>query len=671
MMTRFVDVVINRPIEGPFTYSIPKDLGDSVDIGSCVEVSFGKKEVVGYVVGFPSNCEFKNVKPLLRVLDKKASINDEILKLTKWIADYYYSTWGEAISAAVPSVLKRGPKKRRVKSQVSCIKEPETEYIDGSDKHLDPTLEQKQALASIKKCIDDKIHKVFLLHGVTGSGKTEVYLQSISHALDSGYSSIILVPEISLTPQTVARFKARFGERIAILHSQLVGSKRASEWERIVSGEAQIVVGARSAIFAPLKNLGLVVVDEEHENTYKQEDAPRYHAREVAIKRAEISGAVVILGSATPSLETFFLAEKKRYTLVELPERIDSKLLPEVEIVDMREELTRSKKIPLLSQSLKEWIRKDLAEDKQIILFLNRRGFSTFISCRKCGYVLRCKRCEVSLTYHFHAKQLICHHCKFTMDPPTICPECNSSYVKYWGIGTEKVESEIHRLFPSAVISRMDTDSTHKRGTHEKVLSKFKAGKIDVLVGTQMIAKGLDFPKVTLVGVISADTALNLPDFRSGERTFNLLTQVAGRAGRGDLGGRVIIQSYTPAHYAIQAAKNHDYQSFYSKEISYRKDLGLPPFRHMACLTFRGRKDEKVFKFSESCKDRLKKKDRDKKIEILGPAPAPVSKMRGMYRWNLFLKTEKAEDIVALLKETLGNRRKEKGILTTVDIDPS
>jgi len=256
------------------------------------------------------------------------------------------------------------------------------------------------------------------------------------------------------------------------------------------------------------------------------------------------------------------------------------------------------------------------------------------------------------------------------MDPPTVCPECNSSYVKYWGIGTERVESEITRLFPGAAISRMDTDSTHKRGTHEKVLSKFKEGKIDILIGTQMIAKGLDFPKVTLVGVISADTALNLPDFRSGERTFNLLTQVAGRAGRGDLGGRVIIQSYTPAHYAIQAAKNHDYHSFYSKEISYREDLGLPPFRHMACLTFRGRKDEKVFKFSESCKDRFKKKDKDKKIEILGPAPAPVSKMRGMYRWNLFLKAEKTEDIAFLLREVLGNRRKEKGILVAVDIDP-
>jgi len=670
-MAKFIDVVINRPIEGPFTYNIPKELEGSVEIGSCVEVSFGNKVVVGYVIGFPSDCEFKNVKPLLRVLDKKAAINDEILKLTKWIADYYYSTWGEAISAAVPSVLKRGPKKRRTKElKTQKIKEPEVEYLDGSGKHLPPNHEQKQALASIKKCIDDKIHKVFLLHGVTGSGKTEVYLQSISHALDSGYSSIILVPEISLTPQTVARFKARFGERIAILHSQLVGSKRIYEWERIISGQAQIVVGARSAIFAPLKNLGLVVVDEEHENTYKQEDVPRYHAREVAIKRAEISNAVVILGSATPSLESFYLAEKKSYTLVELPERIDSRLLPEVEIVDMREELTRSKKIPLLSQSLKEWIKKDLAEDKQIILFLNRRGFSTFISCRKCGYVLRCKRCDVSLTYHFHAKKLICHHCRFTMDPPTVCPECNSSYVKYWGIGTERVESEITRLFPGAAISRMDTDSTHKRGTHEKVLSKFKEGKIDILIGTQMIAKGLDFPKVTLVGVISADTALNLPDFRSGERTFNLLTQVAGRAGRGDLGGRVIIQSYTPAHYAIQAAKNHDYHSFYSKEISYREDLGLPPFRHMACLTFRGRKDEKVFKFSESCKDRFKKKDKDKKIEILGPAPAPVSKMRGMYRWNLFLKAEKTEDIAFLLREVLGNRRKEKGILVAVDIDP-
>lgn len=665
---KYADIVVNRPVEGPFTYSIPADLKDRAKIGSCVEVSFGNRNITGYIVGLSSSCKLKNLKPIVRVLDRAPLIDPQILKLTKWISEYYYSSRGEAIAAAVPGVLKRSLKgKKRTRKKPP---EEDVEYIDGSDKHLSPTPEQKRALGLIKECMDNETHRVFLLHGVTGSGKTEVYLQSIAHTLSAGRSSIILVPEILLTPQTVARFKARFGERIAVLHSRLLGSRRAYEWERIVSGEARVVVGARSAIFAPVKDLGLVVVDEEHETSYKQEDVPRYNAREVAIKRAEISNAVVILGSATPSLESFYAARIGRYTLIELPERIDSRLLPEVEIVDMREELGRAKKFPILSQSLKAWIDKDISEGKQAILFLNRRGFSTFISCRKCGYVLTCKSCSVSLTYHFHTKKLICHHCSYKLDPPDVCPKCNSGYVKYWGIGTEKVESEVHRLFPNAVISRMDTDATHKRGSHEKVLAKFKDGETDILIGTQMIAKGLDFPKVTLVGVVSADTALNLPDYRSGERTFNLLTQVAGRAGRGDLGGRVIIQTYTPGHYSIQAAKNHDYLSFYDKEISFRKDLNLPPFCHMVSLTFRGRKEESVLRVSESFRDRLEKKDKQKKIKILGPAPAPISRMKGMYRWNLFLKSDKVEDVTSLLKRVLGNRRREGGVIVTVDVEP-
>jgi len=669
MTNKYADIVINRPIEGAFTYFIPDDLKDYVKIGSLVEVSFGYNKITGCVVSLSSKSKLKNIKPIVRILDAVPLIDTEMLKLTRWISEFYYSSWGEAVSAAVPSVLKRSLKgKRPRKSKV--IEEDHVQFVDGSSTHLSPTPEQRQALDSIKKCMDDGMHRVFLLHGVTGSGKTEVYLQSIAHALELGQSSIILVPEISLTPQTVARFKARFGENIAVLHSRLLGSKRAAEWERIVSGSAQIVVGARSAIFSPLKNLGLIVVDEEHETSYKQEDIPRYHARDVAIKRAEFSDAVVILGSATPSLESFYKTRKGLYTLIELPERIDSRLLPEVEIVDMREELTRSKKFQIFSPSLKTWIQKDVSCGKQVILFLNRRGFSTYISCRKCGYVVSCKRCSVSLTYHFHRKKLICHHCNYKTDPPEVCPNCNSSYIRYWGMGTEKVETELHKNFANAVVSRMDTDATHGRGTHDKILSRFKDGLIDILVGTQMIAKGLDFPKVTLVGVISADTALNLPDFRSGERTFSLLTQVAGRAGRGDMGGRVIIQTYTPGHYSIQAAKNHDYNDFYGKEISFRKELNLPPFCHMVNLTFRGRKEENVLKISESLRSLLEKKDSSKKVEILGPAPSPISRMKGMYRWNLFLKSDKVEDIVALLRDVLGNRRREKGVIITVDVDP-
>ncbi|MFC1509287.1 primosomal protein N' [Candidatus Omnitrophota bacterium] len=665
---KYADIVVNRPIEGPFTYAIPESLRHDVLVGSCCEVSFGSKLITGYVVGLSSECKIKSLKPVLRVLNKAPLMDGVMLRLTKWISEYYYSSWGEAISAAVPSVIKKSLNVKRKSRKL--IEEDVIEFIDGSETHLIPTQEQRESLNLIKKSMNDKVHNVFLLHGVTGSGKTEVYLQAIQHMLELGRSSIILVPEISLTPQTVARFKARFKEKVAVLHSRLLGSKRALEWGRIASGDAQIVIGARSAIFAPLKNLGLVVVDEEHETSYKQEDTPRYNAREVAIKRAELSGAVVILGSATPSLESFYAARKGHYKLIELSERIDSKLLPEVEIVDMREELGRQKKLSIFSYPLKTWIEKDILDGKQVILFLNRRGFSTFISCRKCGYVLSCKRCNVSLTYHFHTKKLSCHHCNYQMAPPNVCPQCNSSYVRYWGVGTEKVESEVHRIFPNARIFRMDTDSTHKRGTHEKVLSRFKDHKIDILIGTQMIAKGLDFPKVTLVGVVSADTALNLPDFRAGERTFNLLTQVAGRAGRGDMGGRVIIQTYTPAHYAIQAAKNHDYNSFYGKEISFRKELNLPPFCRMAIVTLKGRRDESVLALSERLRDRFIKSDKHKVIEVLGPAPAPISRIKGMYRWNIFLKAEKVKDITYLLKKVLGSRKKEGGVIITVDVDP-
>ncbi len=665
----YADVVVNFPIEGPFTYTIPAVLKDKIKIGSCVKVPFGKKIVTGYVVSLPGETGFKKLKNIDSVLDKSPALDRTMMELTRWIADYYYSSRGEAISAAIPSVIKKRSGTRVYKSRKTDTSDTETEYIDGSDKHLSPTAVQKKALDSIKKRMDKGEHKVYLLHGVTGSGKTEVYLQSIAHALDIGKSSIILVPEISLTPQTVARFRARFGDKVAVLHSRLMGSRRAAEWQRIFSGEARIVIGARSAVFAPVKNLGLMVVDEEHETSYKQEDTPRYNAREVAVKRAGLCDAVAILGSATPSLESFYAAREGRYKLVELPDRIDFKLLPEVQIVDMRGEVTRKNFLPIFSNALRTWIDKDVKEGKQVILFLNRRGFSTFVSCRKCGYVLSCKRCNVSLTYHFHTKKLTCHHCNYTSDPVEICPECSSSYVKYWGIGTEKVESEAHRLFPGARIERMDTDTTAKRGTHEKVLNRFKEHKIDILVGTQMIAKGLDFPKVTLVGVISADTALNLPDFRAGERTFNLLTQVAGRAGRGDLGGRVIIQTYTPSHYSVQAARKHDYAAFYSKEISLREELYLPPFCHMAELSFRGRKESNVIKVGEGVRDELLKKDNSGKISVAGPAPAPIARIRGMYRWHLFLKSDKAENITQLLRKALKNK-KEKGVMITVDIDP-
>lgn len=666
----FANIVINRPIQGPFTYSIPDSLREDIRIGSIVKVSFGKKIMSGYVVGFREESTIQNIKPILELVSKKIFVKEDILKLTKWISEYYYSSLGEAISIAIPSVLKL---KKKNKTQKIRKQKPGTDleesYTDGSSEHLAPTQEQRQAIDSITGCLDKKMHKVFLLHGVTGSGKTEVYLQAISYALEKGLSSIVLVPEISLTPQTVGRFRARFGDKIAVLHSRLTGSKRAGEWEKILNQKAQIVIGARSAIFAPVENLGLIVVDEEHENSYKQEETPRYHARDTAIKRAEISNAVILLGSATPSLESFYLAKEGKYELIELPERIDSRLMPEVDIVDMKEELLKAKQYPIFSQHLKEWIEKDVQGKKQVLLFLNRRGFSTFISCRKCGYVVKCKRCSVTLTYHFDTKKLACHHCDFKTDPPSLCPECQGAYLKYWGIGTEKVESETHKLFPFARIERMDTDTTKKRDSHVTMLSRFKDGEIDILIGTQMIAKGLDFPKVTLVGVVSADTALNLPDFRSAERTFNLLTQVAGRAGRGDLGGRVIVQTYTPEHYAIQTAKNHDYSAFYNKEMGFRKELNLPPFCHMVTVTLRGRNEQSLIKSAGILKQKIDEQNISKDVIVLGPVPALIPKVKWMYAWNIYLKSKTTEIATTLLRQVL-NTRRDYGIITTVDVDP-
>ncbi|MDB4349438.1 primosomal protein N', partial [Omnitrophica bacterium] len=568
---KYASVVIRVPIDKTFSYRIPKDLEDDMAIGKRVWVPFGPRRVVGYIVDIIDKVDIEDTRPIESIIDKEPIIPSELLSLAKWISRYYICSWGEAIDAAIPGVLKKG--KTSVKP-----KRPIRDKRHRATQDLLPTDEQKKALTTIKDSIDKQAYSVFLLHGITASGKTEVYMQAIKHVLKDGRSSIVLVPEISLTPQTVERFKSRFGDNVAVMHSGLIGSKRFREYKKIRDGQARIVVGARSAIFSPVKDLGLVIIDEEHETSYKQENVPRYHAREVAIKRAELAGATVILGSATPSLESYYKAEEGKYTLIELKKRIRDMALPKVNIIDMRKELYQRHYATVFSRPLREKIEHVMARRQQAILFLNRRGFSTFVYCRKCGNVARCKRCDAVTVYHYSKKKLVCHYCNWTMDPPQICPKCRDFYVKYFGMGTERVESELHRYFPEGRMDRMDSDTTKKRGSHDRVLGRFKKQSISILVGTQMIAKGLDFPKVTLVGVISADTTLNLPDFRASERTFNLLTQVAGRAGRGDEGGEVIIQTYTPYHYAITSASEHDYHSFYKREVSTREELDLPPF---------------------------------------------------------------------------------------------
>lgn len=489
----------------------------------------------------------------------------------------------------------------------------------------------------------DKSPPVFLLAGVTGSGKTEIYLRALAEVVSQGRKGICLVPEIALTPQTIERFASRFPGRVAVFHSGLSLGEQFDEWHRIQSGDCDVVIGPRSALFTPQPALGLIIMDEEHEWAYKQADkSPRYHAREAAIKLAELSGAAVILGSATPDVETFYKAQQGDYQLVELKERVTPRgisPLPEVEIVDMRTEL-KSGNRSLFSRPLAQALGEVLARGEQVILFLNRRGTANFVQCLDCGYVASCPRCLVALTYHSDIRRLICHRCNYSLLPYQACPQCGSPRLKYFGIGTQKVEEETRRLFPEARTLRWDSDVTHNYRIHEEFLAKLRAGEANVLIGTQMIAKGLDLPQVTLTGVISADVGLNLPDFRAGERTFQLVCQIAGRAGRGLVAGRVIVQTYCPEHYAIKAAAKHDYQAFYTREIEYRRSLGYPPFRQLTRLVFSHanlvvcrREVEKINQLLKTEKYRRGVTD----LRLIGPVPAHVQRIRGHYQWQIIL----------------------------------
>jgi primosomal protein N' (replication factor Y) (superfamily II helicase) len=519
---------------------------------------------------------------------------------------------------------------------------------------------------------------VFLLHGVTGSGKTEVYLQALAHALEHGKGAIVLVPEISLTPQTVERFKARFTSGplrtlVAVLHSHLSSGERHDEWHKIRQGRARIVIGARSAIFAPVEPLGLIVVDEEHEHTYKQEEAPRYHARDVAIVRGQMENATVVLGSATPSMESFYNCHQGKYTLLELPERADDKKMPIVRIVDMRQTVRGGKGVPVFSPQLKEAIAQRLERREQVILFLNRRGYSTSLQCPQCGFVAECPNCSVSLTYHRHEQKLCCHICGHTAPVPVACPneKCRNPAIRYAGLGTQKVEETLAKLFPHARLKRMDSDTMKRKEDYRRILGDFRAGKIDILVGTQMIAKGLHFPNVTLVGIIYADMALHQPDFRAGERTFQLLTQVAGRAGRGDIEGEVFVQAFTPFHPAIQYARRHDFAGFYEQELAFRAQLKYPPVSRVALLTLKGRNEDKVKFAANHLKRELDKAIGNiKNLILAGPAPAPLLRAETYYRHQIMLRAPKMR---ALSQRLAGITRAlvlPEDVTLTVDIDP-
>lgn len=595
---------------------------------------------------------------------------------------------GALATNELTSRVKTGPSLLRTLERRGLINITRAEAIRNplSSQHVVPTPPhnlnsvQSEAFAEILKGLqtEEGSQKGYLLHGVTGSGKTEVYMQAIKQILESGKSVIVLVPEISLTPQTTSRFIGRFGERVALLHSRLSDGERYDQWHRIHKGDADIVIGPRSAIFAPVKRLGLLIIDEEHSDSYKSDTAPRYHAREVARKRCELANCPLILGSATPSLESYYSAQNDTYKLLSLPSRVLDRKMPEVHIVDMREELKNGNRT-IFSERLRNTIGEKLEKQEQSILFLNRRGHSSYVFCRTCGYVERCTNCSISLTFHFETKRMVCHHCGLQRDTHDACPECNGTVIDYFGrrgFGTETVEQEVRKSFPTANIQRFDADSTARKNAHQQILDAFERQEIDVLIGTQMVAKGLDFPNVTLVGVVVADTALNLPDFRASEQTFSLLTQVAGRSGRAESAGEVIIQTYMPDHYSITSVVKHDYISFYQQEIEARSVLQYPPFSHVAILLLRGENEKQVIDATHSVADHLQvlQSDHFPEVNILGPAPAPLSKIDGKYRWHFLLRCQNVDKISQLLQRlneeppAVLNRN---SIEYIVDIDPT
>ncbi|WP_138493112.1 primosomal protein N' [Paenibacillus pinistramenti] len=587
------------------------------------------------------------------------------------------------------TVKKLADKGYAVIEDVEVYRDP---YADRRFKKTSPlelTEEQQAAFGKISGALQARVHDTFLLHGVTGSGKTEVYLQSIEQCIAQDRQAIVLVPEISLTPQMVERFKGRFGNKVAVLHSRLSGGERYDEWRKIREGKAQVAIGARSAVFAPFKQLGLIVMDEEHETSYKQEETPKYHARDVAVQRAKQHQAVVILGSATPSLESYHAArsqsnEEFAPLLLEMKNRPLGSSLPKVHIVDMREELKEGNR-SMFSRPLHQAIADRLERKEQSVLFLNRRGFSTFVMCRSCGYVANCPDCDISLTYHEKSDNLRCHYCGYAEPAPKLCPECGSEHIRYFGTGTQRVEGELAKLFPGIRVIRMDVDTTTEKGSHERLLQAFREQKGDVLLGTQMVAKGLDFPNVTLVGAIAADSALNLPDFRAAEKTFQLLTQVAGRAGRHQLPGEVFIQSYMPEHYSIVHASRHDYLSFVREELQHRRGLGYPPYCRLILITLSHEHMPVLVRLAENFAAELRGNavakgvfgslDRlsAEALDILGPIASPMPRLKKRYRFQCMVKYRGDIDAVNLVRQTAARMldgNKDSLFQISIDVDP-
>ncbi|MFB6466586.1 primosomal protein N' [Cytobacillus sp. Hz8] len=646
------------------------------------EVATGSMEVIYEVKGKINKKKKKYVFPngtTSELQMKKNQLSTRAIK-QKEVVDYFIeyphpvehrfilSELGIS-SAIIKGLVEKGILQEK---EMEVYRDPYQDRIFEKTEPLTLTKEQDEAITPILGAIEKEMHQVFLLFGVTGSGKTEIYLQSIQEVLNKGKEAIVLVPEISLTPQMVKRFKGRFGNEVAVLHSGLSVGEKYDEWRKIHRKEVRVVVGARSAIFAPFENLGIIIIDEEHESSYKQEENPRYHARDVAIERGIYHHCPVILGSATPSLETFARAQKKVYQLLTLPKRMNNQALPTVNIVDMREEL-RDGNRSMFSKILFEKLQDRLEKQQQTVLLLNKRGHSSFVMCRDCGYVLNCPHCDISLTYHRFQSQMKCHYCGYETFVPTRCPECNSEHIRYFGTGTQKVEEELGKVLPEARVIRMDVDTTSRKGAHERLLTDFAEGKADILLGTQMIAKGLDFPNITLVGVLTADTMLHLPDFRSSEKTFQLLTQVSGRAGRHKLKGEVVIQTYSPEHYSVVLSGKQDFEQFYQHEMIERKLRAYPPFYFLSLITVQHENLMKVVSVTENITKYVESKLSNEAI-ILGPVASPIPRINDRYRYQCLIKYKREPKLGICLKAILDQYQQEissNGLQISIDLNPN
>lgn len=664
-----VDVAIPVRVSNSFHYLIDDDSGQLLSRGSVVSVPFGSRKAYGFVVGFPEKAEIENskLKNILEILVSNPVFDEPMFQFLKWVSDYYCHPLGEVIATAIPKAFWAPKKnsKRRVKNQ--------TEKIENlsSEQRFDLNPEQKTAVDSI---LDPGEHRPYLLHGVTGSGKTEVYLNTLDFMLEKEKTGIILVPEIALTPQLTQRFSIRFPGQIAVLHSDLTPKERLHQWDLITSGKAKIVIGARSAVFAPLKNIGIIIVDEEHETSFKQEDSLRYNARDLAVVRAKLLGAKVVLGSATPSAETYQNAITGKYVHLKLSERVNKRAMPKTLFVDIKDKNQwYAPTVSWLSRSLVDAISRTLEQRQQVMLYLNRLGFAHFLFCADCGHTWRCRNCDVSLTYYQNSPLLKCHYCGEQKKVPHSCETCQGTRLDTMGLGTEQVEKSLISIFPEARICRMDRGAIKNKKDLEEVLNRIQNREVDIVIGTQMIAKGHDFPGIALVGILLADASLNLPDFRANERTFQVITQVSGRAGRADTPGEVVIQALNPEHPVLLAASRHEQEEFYRTELAARKLFQFPPFQRAVMLRFQHSNPQRVEMFANQVVRLIQGvlNKRFPNCQVLGPTEAPIAKVKKMYRWQCLVKTESVREIQSLLKLLFDWERQQKSnVQMAVDVDP-